>query len=234
MKRTYLFLGPSLPADEAARLAPGVTILPPAAVGDVYRLARWQRPARIAIVDGYFERMAAVWHKEVLYALERGVEVWGAASMGALRAAELAPFGMVGIGKVFASFQSGRLDGDDEVAVRHLPASHGFRATSDALVNLREGLKRARRRGAIGARTHDRLVAHAKALFYPDRTWAELASLAKPLASLGPVDVKAADTRLLLRRMAATPPRRVTPAWRMPRTFFWDRFVELSDGGDDG
>ena len=39
--------------------------------------------------------------------------------MGALRAAELAMFGMQGHGCVFDWFHTGFLDGDDEVAVLH-------------------------------------------------------------------------------------------------------------------
>ena len=93
--------------------------------------------------------MAAVWHKEILLALERGIEVWGAASMGALRAAELAPFGMRGVGAIYRAFARGALVADDEVAVAHLPAAQGYRAVSDALVNLRDGLApRAGRRDA--------------------------------------------------------------------------------------
>ena len=45
-----------------------------------------------------------------------GTQVFGAASMGALRAAELAPFGMIGVGAIFAAYRDGRLTGDDEVA----------------------------------------------------------------------------------------------------------------------
>jgi hypothetical protein len=86
---TIVFLGPSLPRAEAERILPA-EYLPPAAMGDIYRAvsrpAR-QRPRRIALIDGYFERMAAPWHKEILWALERGAQVYGASSMGALRAA---------------------------------------------------------------------------------------------------------------------------------------------------
>jgi len=68
------------------------------------------RPRVIGIVDGYFERVPAVWHKEILWAMSRGVHVLGAASMGALRAAELHPFGMVGVGAIFEGFRDGELD----------------------------------------------------------------------------------------------------------------------------
>src|SRR5688572_32760283 len=51
-----------------------------------------------------------------------GVRVFGAASMGALRAAELQPFGMIGVGQVFQAYRRGHLTDDDEVAVAHGPA----------------------------------------------------------------------------------------------------------------
>ena len=79
-----VFLGPSLPLHEARRILPA-TYRPPAAQGDVYRAAL-ERPWGIGIVDGYFERVPAVWHKEILWALQQGIHVFGAASIGALRA----------------------------------------------------------------------------------------------------------------------------------------------------
>ena len=39
---------------------------------------------RIGIIDGHFGNVPSVWHKEILFALSKGVEVSGAASMGAL------------------------------------------------------------------------------------------------------------------------------------------------------
>ncbi|HEY0195542.1 MAG TPA: TfuA domain-containing protein, partial [Kofleriaceae bacterium] len=162
---------------------------------------------------GYFERMAAVWHKELLRALERGIEVWGASSMGALRAAELAPFGMRGVGSIYRAFARGTLTADDEVAVAHLPAEYGYRATSDALVNLRDGLARA---PMLTARTRAALVELARRRFYRTRSWAQLIADAREaglprrqldgLAAWPKPDRKAADARLLLRRLRATPP----------------------------
>ena len=46
--------------------------------------------------------------------------------MGALRAAELHVFGMVGVGRVFELFRDGLLEDDDEVAVAHGPADSGY------------------------------------------------------------------------------------------------------------
>ncbi|MET0402172.1 MAG: TfuA-like protein, partial [Cystobacter sp.] len=86
-----VFLGPSLPEEEALALVP-CRVLPPARQGDIWR-ALSLRPRAIALVDGVFEAQPSVWHHEVLAALDAGVAVFGGASMGALRAAELAPHG---------------------------------------------------------------------------------------------------------------------------------------------
>jgi hypothetical protein len=56
------------------------------AQGDVYRAAL-RAPRAIGIIDGYFERMPSVWHKEILWAMSRGIHVFGSASMGALELA---------------------------------------------------------------------------------------------------------------------------------------------------
>ena len=86
-----------------------------------------RRPATraIALVDGVFESVPSVWHHELLDALDAGVAVFGGASMGALRAAELAPHGMVGVGGVLGWYRDGLVRGDDEVALLHGGAKTG-------------------------------------------------------------------------------------------------------------
>ena len=83
-----VFLGPSLSADKARAIHPDVVILPPAAMGDVMGILTTMRPHAIGIVDGSFRHTMAVFHKEILYAMEQGTWLLGASSMGALRAAE--------------------------------------------------------------------------------------------------------------------------------------------------
>jgi hypothetical protein len=221
---TIVYVGPTLDVREVTARLPGADVRPPAAAGDVLAAAR--RGRRIALIDGYFEHVAAVWHKEILVALERGAEVWGAASMGALRAAELAPFGMRGVGVVFRAFARGTLDADDEVAVAHLPAEHGYRPVSDALVNLRDGIARV---PGLSAATRAALVALARARFYRERSWQQLDADARrvglPRRELDALlrwpkpDRKAADARLLLRRLCAAPPARAAARVRVPRTW---------------
>ena len=135
-----VFAGPSL--DRADASVPGITYLPPAAEGDIYRAAR-QGPRAIGLIDGYFEAQPAVWHKEILWAMSQGIHVFGAASMGALRAAELWSFGMVGAGTIYRAYRRGTLIDDAEVAVLHGPAELGYPSVTEALVNVRANLSRA-------------------------------------------------------------------------------------------
>src|SRR6188508_3485280 len=104
MTSAVVFVGPTLAIAEARAALPEARFLPPARRGDVYRACSG-RPASIALIDGYFEQQLSVWHKEILWALSQGIRVYGAASMGALRAAELEAFGMVGVGTIFSLFR---------------------------------------------------------------------------------------------------------------------------------
>lgn len=167
-----IFLGPTMPVDDARAILEA-SYRPPAIGGDVYGCLRDQ-PRVIGIIDGCFDQAPSVRHKEILFALSEGVHVFGASSMGALRAAELHPFGMVGVGRVFESYRDGVLEDDDEVAVEHAAAEYGFRELSDAMVNIRCGLGRARERGIIGARTEQWILDRAKHRFYPERRWPAL------------------------------------------------------------
>ena len=78
MSEIYVFLGPTL-AEKEARAELNAVYLPPVSAGDVYRLWR-RRPRAIGIVDGYFDRVPAAWHKEIMWMMEHGVHVFGAAA----------------------------------------------------------------------------------------------------------------------------------------------------------
>lgn len=238
MSEVYLFLGPSLTPGEAARELAAIC-LPPAAQGDVYRVAI-SRPAAIGIVDGYFENVPSVWHKEILWALSQGVAVYGAASMGALRAAELHPFGMVGVGWIFEAFRDGVLEDDDEVAVIHGSAEIGYRPLSEPMVNIRRTLQRAEEADVISSSVRVALERFAKDLYYPKRDYPEVlrlgAAAGLPAAQLealaawlptGRSDQKRQDAIAMLRRMRAdlAEGRHRPPAlpFRMSQTVYWER-----------
>lgn len=169
MSDLVVFLGPSLPAAEARALAP-CTVLPPAKAGDLFAVLP-SRPLAIALVDGVFEGAPSVWHHELLAALDAGIAVFGGASMGALRAAELGPQGVVGVGTVFGWYRDGVLVDDDEVAVYHAPASRGFRPFSLPLVDIRHAAALAVERGLARRRDAKAIVDAAAALHFGDRTW---------------------------------------------------------------
>jgi len=167
-----VFLGPTLPLVAARRIL-DADYRAPVAQGDVLR-AVMERPAAIAIIDGYFANVPSVWHKEILYALSQGVPVLGAASMGALRAAELAAFGMRGVGAIFHAYMDGRLEDDDEVAVTHGPAELGYPLLSEAMVNIRRTLSDAMAAGAVSPHDRRHLQRIAKELPYQERSYDRL------------------------------------------------------------
>ncbi len=217
-----VFLGPSLPVEEARRTL-RAQYLPPVCCGDVLRVRRI-KPRVIAIIDGLFETTAAVWHKEILLALEDGIAVFGASSMGALRAAELAPFGMVGVGKIFEAYREGLYTDDDEVALLHGTAAHGHRALSEAMVNIRATVARAVEAGVIGSESGERVIRCAKETFYQERSLAgaidqawgtrargeEATRFRRFIARGGYVNQKRLDALALVRQLAGMSPKRVT------------------------
>lgn len=165
---TVIFLGPTLPIAEAKKIYPDAWYCDPAKCMDVLKILRL-KPRRILIIDGYYEQIAAVWHKEILLAMDEGVEVFGASSMGALRAAELAEFGMQGLGKIFQYFYSQKIIDDDEVAVLHAPEQGNFRALNDAMVNIRATVEKARNEKIISPALAEKIITVAKNLNYIDR-----------------------------------------------------------------
>jgi hypothetical protein len=164
-----IFAGPSFPPSARPAVA-GLEWRPPLRRGDLY-LAALQRPRLIGVVDGFLETVPAVWHKEILWALAQGIHIYGAASIGALRAAELADFGMTGIGLVYRQFRAGTLTDDDEVAVLHGPAEVDYVPLTEAMVNVRSTVDRALASGIVKPDAAAVLVSTAKALFYKDRTY---------------------------------------------------------------
>jgi len=177
--KIIVFLGPTMLADEARRILPNADFRPPAAKSDILSAVEQDKPTAVLLIDGVFTQSLSVWHKEILYALERGVAVYGAASMGALRAAETDIFGTIGYGCIYEDYKAGRLTDDDEVAVLHATEEFQFRSLSDAMVNIRATLKAARESNVIDAASHDRLLSLAKNRFFADRTYPTLLADAK-------------------------------------------------------
>ncbi len=242
--RVCVFVGPSLSAGHPV-MAAEIIRLAPVQQGDVYRAVR--RGARIVgIIDGYFEGVLSVWHKEILWAISEGVQVVGGASMGALRAAELAAFGMRGVGRIFADYRDGKLQDDDEVAVLHGPPELDFKPLCEAMVNIRATLDRAVAEGVVDERLRRLLTECAKTLFYQQRDWprilqdargtgCEAASLRKLEAWLpgGRVDLKRLDALEVVRtleELATSPLTASAPGFAFEWTEMWDEVVAAGGG----
>jgi hypothetical protein len=169
-----LFAGPSLARKLGQlRQMPELVLAGPCAYGDVAR-ATLNGASAIGVIDGRFEDTRAVWHKEILFALSRGVKIAGAASMGALRAAECSPFGMVGIGAVYRNYADGTYEDDADVAQLHGPAELGYMALSEPLANILPTLDKMAQAGIIDRAEREGLMQAARALHYKERTYARL------------------------------------------------------------
>jgi hypothetical protein len=165
---TAVFLGPSLPIQEAQQLLPA-DYYPPARMGDIYHLLGTGLK-KILIIDGFFHGKPAIWHREILEAMREGIVVYGASSMGALRAAELEPFGMIGLGKIFHWYKTELIEGDDEVVLLHGDQESAYLAMTVPLVNVRETLECLRIEGTITRTDASLLLETIRSVCYSERT----------------------------------------------------------------
>lgn len=253
MVSAVVFLGPSLSRHEAERESDAL-FLPPARQGDLFHAARTYRPVAIGLIDGAFLDVPSVWHREILWALSEGVHVFGGASMGALRAAELDRFGMRGVGRIYEAYRDGKWPGydepfedDDEVAVIHAPAPAGSVAFSDAMVDLRETLLTAEAAGLLTRAQRDTLSARMKCLHFSERSFTRLADAAPEILGndgtrafagwlrTGRVARKRLDALAMLRALTAFLRERPAPFradFRFERALVWERWTASVQDGD--
>jgi len=204
MRTVGVFAGPSLPLADRLPM-PGLTYLPPAARGDLAAAA--DRFDAVLLIDGVFHQAIAPSAKEMLAACRR-VPVFGAASMGALRAAECRPYGAIPLGAIAGWYAAGAIDGDDEVAV--LMDATTSRALSVPAVNVRYVARLALRRGVLSAaEAWDWAGRARREIFYADRSWTGAIALAPARARTALLelarthgDLKRMDARFALRRVA--------------------------------
>lgn len=162
-----VFAGPSL---YGAEYDPGdVIVRGPAQMGDIERAVSAGASA-IGLIDGHYQQVGAVWHKEILHALASGIAVFGAASMGALRAAECEAFGMIPVGEIATRYCSGELFDDADVALTNGPAELGFPPLTEPMVDVRSTLAHLTANGLVSADNARLVAATAGDMFFADRT----------------------------------------------------------------
>jgi hypothetical protein len=237
--KPIIFAGPSLFGTPHG-ISRSVDIAPPAKCGDLASAAHRGRRT-IGLIDGTFESGPAVWHKEILYALSLGCVVVGASSMGALRAAECQTFGMIGVGRIFADYATGRRQSDGDVALIYGPPELGYPPLSVALVDTEDALERMLIAGIIDVPSHARVLRASRTIFFKDRTWESVlrkAGLSEShvdglldwLAESGP-SLKTRDALELLETIDSLGDRRSMP-YRFESTHFFDQ-LQLPLEGDE-
>jgi hypothetical protein len=227
---------------------PRVDFFPPAALGSVYRaFERGYR--RIGIIDGFFGNTPSVWHKEIMFVIAKGGEVVGAASTGALRAAELAPLGMRGIGNIYRLYRRASIADDDEVCVTHAIEELDFMPLSEPMISIRYTLRDLRHRGIISDAEEKAIASELKAAHFSERTLdhirAAIASQMPPgrAATVAESyktfrrDAKGDDGKRLLDWLSAPRRPEAIPDWAFPRTVHWvhqfeDRLDDVPALGD--
>ena len=230
-----VFAGPSLWGTTWDGV-PAIDLRPPAVQGDVYAAVRAGANV-IGLIDGAFESVAATWHKEILFALAQGVQVFGGASIGALRAAECAAFGMIGVGEIYRAYAAGDIVDDAAVALLHGPADLGYLPLTEALVNVRATLAHTQQAGLISDAEYACLHGAAERLFFKERTWdriiADAALPRRDVAELrrvlieNEVNQKRIDAEALMHCIhEAENTRQPTPrAWEFVRTTQFNHWI---------
>jgi hypothetical protein len=207
----------------------GLDVRPPARLGDVAR-AIAGRPPAIGLIDGVFGSAPSVWHRELLHAMSEGIAVFGGGSLGAVRAAELAPFGMKGIGTVYEGYRSGTIVRDDAVLVMQGPGEMGYPPLTIALVDAEATIRSAPLNSGVRAR----LLQRARRMPFHLRTWQALAEPAD-LGAAAPVvrstletcarSIKREDAVELIGQLRIKPGRQTNPPPIVHRTGYYDALL---------
>ncbi len=245
--RVVVTAGPTISTKDIHAVIPHAEVVPPISFGDALRYGL-RTGDTLLIVDGLFFQSASVRHKELLMLMDDGVRVVGSSSMGALRAAELHPFGMEGYGWVFEGYRDGIIDADDEVGMVHGDPEDGYPVFVDALVNIRHTVAQAVASGVLPAATAEQLIETARSTPFTQRTWnrllesagmPETRTLAKQLKAMR-TDIKHADAVLALQEVIRGP-RDVAVRSGPPATVWSERWrqrwapptpVAVTPGGD--
>jgi len=243
-EKIICYLGPSLPLYRAVELCPNMIFRPPARQGDILSDAVEVQPERILLIDGEFLQNLSVWHKELVFALSKEIKVYGAASMGALRAADLWRQGMIGAGEIFRWYRDGLTEDDSEVALLyHRDLKGVYQSVTIPLVDIRATLWHYAEMLAISVDIQEALLSAARAIHFTLR--AEMALLAAWIPILGEntaaflvnnlISQKYLDAEWLLTNYQTLQqdPQSVKPTDKSLSKFFWaqydrDRLVTVS------
>lgn len=222
MIKTIVFIETSLSVIEAKKILADADFMPSVKKGDVIQAIK-SNYQRIVIIDGNFGWTASVWHKEILIALDYGIEVFGGSSMGAIRAAELYVYGMQGVGKVYSMYKNAVIEGDDEVALVYSPFNN---QQTIPLVNVRVTLEK------MDFQDKESIFSLIQGIFYVERTWEKIAEVVSKETmqeiQLHYVDIKKEDAIALLNHLSkiTTPPSKKPSNGNRQFTYFEKKLIQ--------
>lgn len=182
---TVVFAGPSMPKD-AQRHADGIEWRPPARRGDLANLDL-AAGSRVLLIDGLLIQDHPPSPSEVAGLVDRGYEVWGCSSLGALRAVELRNHGVRGHGWVYQRILDRTITFDDELVAPLDPRTGA--AAGVFVANLRYGLERLCGSGRASAHQAQAIVEEVTSIHYEERT----VTRCREIAAANGLDVDALD-----------------------------------------
>ncbi|MDO0924063.1 TfuA-like protein [Streptomyces sp. TG1A-8] len=195
-----IYAGPSL-ADSPLTAPAAHLILPPVRDGDLTALlTRTPPPTTVLMIDGYFGAGQAVSLTEIQETLGRGVRLYGCSSMGALRAVEARPWGMIGLGVIFTDYLTGRRTADENVALLH---DDHYRSLTAPTVNV-DLLCTLLAAEGVSAGHCEEFRRRARELYFGDRSYSALRQLARTCFASGS-SLAPGTLELVLHRL--TPPQ---------------------------
>ncbi|MBC7465409.1 MAG: hypothetical protein H7256_05400 [Bdellovibrio sp.] len=134
----------------------------------------------IGIIDGEFLQSLSVSPTEIHDVLRCGVSVYGASSMGAMRAAELSEYGMVGCGEIFEHIQSDSYFRDDKLGQIYF---EGMGIESIPFVDFYMGAKGLVRRGVVSKAHANLLIEVYLDLHFSRRNFSSLEAIVRKHAN---------------------------------------------------
>jgi hypothetical protein len=153
----------------------GLEVRPPAQQGDI-AAAALEGPDTLILIDGYFTQHLSPWHKEILFAIEKGCRVIGAGSLGALRAVECERFGAEPVGVIANWYKNEVCTDDSEVALAHSSMEDGYINLSVPLVNIRATVNKLQNERKTVLH-EDAFIKPLANVFYMERSWQKIKSI---------------------------------------------------------
>jgi YcaO-like protein with predicted kinase domain len=170
-----VYAGLSAERGTVCSVLPDADYARPVQRGDIVKDIR-KGVTSILILDGVFHQDLAVSPSEIMDALRRGIRVFGASSMGALRAAELESYGMRGVGEIFEYIREAGEFRDDFLGQVFMDGFPQIQEASVTHIEFDINLRKLLGQRRITRETYRRLSTLYADLHYAERNFATLAS----------------------------------------------------------